>query len=318
MCVHVHVKPEVHGSCFSQSFFTSFLWDSISHWPWCLPFWLVWLAGKPQGSSLLLSTGKTDHSRLFKWVLGVWPQALYEPSLWSLNPFFSFPCFCLFVWFYFSSQPHQVSYIEVHIMISWSLITIGKLNAEIVTWWPTEQSEGLRHHNSYLFVYMWKLLLEAVIDTYNSTILRSDIVEQYKAALCKWLHLWMPTNMRETAHTPLNAEIWSKALSSSPGASCQHHSLVLYLWRTIIFESHSWAWWQDTIPWHGRWVPTDKARAEPVRGCVGCKLWETCVSWAVCQVECSRKLKNWQMSEKTSPTIFHISFCILRYFTSKN
>lgn len=83
----------------------------------------------------------------------------------------------------------------------------------------------------------------------------------------------------------------------------------------IIFESHSWEWRQDTIPWPGRRVPTDKARAEPVRGCAGCKLWETCVysrrsSLSVCRVECSRKLKNWQMTEKTNPTIFHISFCI--------
>lgn len=128
---------------------------------------------------------------------------------------------------------------------------------------------------------------------------------------------------------PINAEIWPKALSSSPGASRQHHSSVLYLWRTVLqraMGSHLWvplmSIWQDTIPWPGRRVPTDKASAEPVRSCVGFKLWEACVysrrrSWAICRVECSRKLKNSQMSEKTNPTIFHISFCILRYFTSK-
>lgn len=173
-------KTELHSLCtcvcscacevrgpWQLLFSISFLWDSISHWPWCLPFWLVWLAGKPQDLHHSLAPGKETTAGLS----GCW-ESDRRPCMSHLSgpwiPSFPFLVFVSLSDSILAPSLHQVSYIKFHIIISWSSTIIGKLNTETVTWWLREQSEGLRHITVVICLFIcencfWKRLWTLII-----------------------------------------------------------------------------------------------------------------------------------------------------------
>lgn len=106
----------------------------------------------------------------------------------------------------------------------------------------TEESEG-----QSLITYLWKQLskqlLPLIIPLFEGlTSLNRLLIQNSTVQMTPPLNAH---NCERNCLHPVNTEIWFKALSSSLGTLCQHHSWAGNLWRRVLqqwpifLESHS-------------------------------------------------------------------------------